>query len=89
MNIVIEKSIGLTSKGKQFDISESVTGVNFFTHEAIFLLSYIFCFFMLDDFMNQSSEELDLVKAWHEKFDPSHAKQPTANQLTVVVQISN
>ena len=31
---------GLTSKGKQFDISESVTGVNFFTHEAIFLLSY-------------------------------------------------
>lgn len=40
MNIVIEKSIGLTSKGKQFDISESVTGVNFFTHEAIFLLSY-------------------------------------------------
>ena len=40
MNIVIEKSIGLTSKGKQFDISESITGVNFFTHEAIFLLSY-------------------------------------------------
>ena len=40
MNIVIEKSIGLTSKGKQFDISESLTGVNFFTHEAIFLLSY-------------------------------------------------
>ena len=40
MNIVIEKSIGLTSKGRQFDISESVTGVNFFTHEAIFLLSY-------------------------------------------------
>ncbi len=29
MNIVVEKSIGLTSKGKQFDISESVTGVNF------------------------------------------------------------
>ena len=28
------------TKGKQFDISESVTGVNFFTHEAIFLLSY-------------------------------------------------
>ena len=40
MNIVIEKSIGLTSKGKQFDISESLTSVNFFTHEAIFLLSY-------------------------------------------------
>ncbi len=40
MNIVIEKSIGLTSKGKQFDINESISGVNFFTHEAIFLLSY-------------------------------------------------
>ena len=40
MNIVIEKSIGLTSRGKQFDINESLAGVNFFTHEAIFLLSY-------------------------------------------------
>ena len=40
MNIVVEKSIGLTSKGKQFDINDSLTGVNFFTHEAIFLLSY-------------------------------------------------
>ncbi len=40
MNIVVEKSIGLTSRGKQFDISESLSGVNFFTHEAIFLLSY-------------------------------------------------
>ena len=40
MNIIVEKSIGLTSRGKQFDISESLTGVNFFTHEAIFLLSY-------------------------------------------------
>ena len=40
MNIVVEKSIGLTSKGKQFDINESLRGVNFFTHEAIFLLSY-------------------------------------------------
>ena len=40
MNIVIEKSIGLTTKGKQFDINESLTSVNFFTHEAIFLLSY-------------------------------------------------
>tara|TARA_A100001011_G_scaffold397049_1_gene496830 strand:+ start:2459 stop:3142 length:684 start_codon:yes stop_codon:yes gene_type:complete len=40
MNIVVEKSIGLTSRGKQFDINEAITGVNFFTHEAIFLLSY-------------------------------------------------
>ena len=40
MNIVVEKSIGLTSKGRQFNISESITGVNLFTHEAIFLLSY-------------------------------------------------
>lgn len=40
MNIVVEKSIGLTSKGRQFNISESKTGVNLFTHEAIFLLSY-------------------------------------------------
>lgn len=40
MNIVVEKSIGLTSKGSQFNISESRMGVNLFTHEAIFLLSY-------------------------------------------------
>ena len=40
MNILVDKSIGLTSKGKQFDINESLTSVNFFTHEAIFLLSY-------------------------------------------------
>ncbi len=40
MNIVVEKSIGLTSQGKQFDINEALSGVNFFTHEAIFLLSY-------------------------------------------------
>ena len=40
MNIVVEKSIGLTSKGRQFNISESRTGVNLFVHEAIFLLSY-------------------------------------------------
>ena len=40
MNIVVEKSIGLTSKGRQFNISESKMGVNLFTHEAIFLLSY-------------------------------------------------
>ncbi len=40
MDIVVEKSIGLTSRGKQFDINETLAGVNFFTHEAIFLLSY-------------------------------------------------
>ena len=40
MNIVVEKSIGLTSKGRQFNISETRKGVNLFTHEAIFLLSY-------------------------------------------------
>ena len=40
MNIVIERSIGLTAKGKQFEIGESFTGVNLLTHEAIFLLSY-------------------------------------------------
>ncbi len=40
MNIAVEKSIGLTTRGKQFDINETLTGVNFFTHEAIFLLSY-------------------------------------------------
>ena len=40
MNIVIEKSIGLSSRGRQFDINDSLTGVNFFTNEAIFLLSY-------------------------------------------------
>jgi len=40
MNIVIEKSIGLTSKGKQFAINNNINSANFFTHEAIFLLSY-------------------------------------------------
>ena len=40
MNIVIEKSIGLTSKGEQFDINNSLSSTNLFTHEAIFLLSY-------------------------------------------------
>ena len=40
LNIVIEKSIGLTSKGKQFNIYQNTFGVNFFTSEAIFLLSY-------------------------------------------------
>ena len=40
MNIVIEKSIGLTSKGKQFKITNDFNSANFFTHEGIFLLSY-------------------------------------------------
>ncbi len=40
MNIVIEKSIGLTSKGKQFPIKDNFSFANVFTHEAIFLLSY-------------------------------------------------
>tara|TARA_Y100000590_G_scaffold458633_1_gene613753 strand:+ start:1166 stop:1849 length:684 start_codon:yes stop_codon:yes gene_type:complete len=40
LNIIIEKSIGLTTKGKQFDIPLGMSGANLFTHEAIFLLSY-------------------------------------------------
>ncbi len=40
LNIKIEKSIGLTSKGKQFNIPSGISGANLFTHEAIFLLSY-------------------------------------------------
>jgi len=40
LNIIIEKSIGLTTKGKQFDIPFGISGANLFTHEAIFLLSY-------------------------------------------------
>ena len=40
MNIVIEKSIGLTSKGKQFPIKNNFSFANVVTHEAIFLLSY-------------------------------------------------
>ena len=40
MNIVIEKSIGLTNKGKQFSIQKSFFPSNIFTSEAIFLLSY-------------------------------------------------
>ena len=40
LNIVIEKSIGLSTKGKQFDIPQGISGANLFTHEAIFLLSY-------------------------------------------------
>ena len=39
-NIVIEKSIGLSTKGKQFDIPLGISGANLFTHEAIFLLSF-------------------------------------------------
>ena len=40
MNIVIEESIGLTSKGKQFSINSSLLPSNIVTNEAIFLLSY-------------------------------------------------
>ncbi len=40
MNIVIENSIGLTNKGKQFSINDSFLPTNIITHEAIFLLSY-------------------------------------------------
>ena len=40
MNIVIEKSIGLTSSGKQFSINNSIFTSNILTNEAIFLLSY-------------------------------------------------
>ena len=40
LNIVIEKSIGLTSSGKQFSISKKLSNENLFTSEAIFLLSY-------------------------------------------------
>ncbi len=40
MNIVIENSIGLTNKGKQFSINNSLFPSNIVTHEAIFLLSY-------------------------------------------------
>ena len=39
-NIVIEKSIGLSSKGRQFEIYQSFNEANLFTSEAIFLLSY-------------------------------------------------
>ena len=39
-NIIIEKSIGLTSKGKQFNIYKNTFGANLITSEAIFLLSY-------------------------------------------------
>jgi len=40
LNIIIEKSIGLSTKGKQFHIPQDISGANLFTHEAIFLLSY-------------------------------------------------
>ena len=40
MNIIIEKSIGLTIKGKQFSLNNSTYASNLITHEAIFLLSY-------------------------------------------------
>lgn len=39
-NIVIEKSIALTDKGRQFEIYSGINGANLFTSEAIFLLSY-------------------------------------------------
>ena len=39
-NIIIEKSIGLTSKGKQFDLDQKMLSFNLITSEAIFLLSY-------------------------------------------------
>ena len=40
LNIIIEKSIGLTAKSKQFNVKNNSFGVNFFVSEAIFLLSY-------------------------------------------------
>ena len=40
LNIIIEDSIGLTSSGKQFKINNNSLGVNFFTNEAIFLITY-------------------------------------------------
>ena len=40
MNIVIENSIGLTNKGKQFSINNTILPANIITHEAIFLISY-------------------------------------------------
>tara|TARA_B100000029_G_scaffold455175_1_gene482225 strand:- start:374 stop:1057 length:684 start_codon:yes stop_codon:yes gene_type:complete len=40
MNIVIEHSIGLTNRGKQFAINGSLLPANIITNEAIFLLSY-------------------------------------------------
>ncbi len=39
-NIIIEKSVGLTSNGKQFEITSGFSLSNLFTNEAIFVLSY-------------------------------------------------
>ena len=38
-NIYIERSIGLTSRGKQFEINNNSPVANLITNEAIFLLS--------------------------------------------------
>tara|TARA_B000000460_G_C21240384_1_gene274618 strand:+ start:354 stop:554 length:201 start_codon:yes stop_codon:yes gene_type:complete len=38
-NIYIERSIGLTSKGRQFEITSQTLTSNLITNEAIFLLS--------------------------------------------------
>ena len=40
LNIVIEKSIALSSNGSQSEIPTGISGANLFTSEAIFLLSY-------------------------------------------------
>ena len=40
LNIEIEKSIALSSRGKQFQITPGLSTANLFTSEAIFLLSY-------------------------------------------------
>ena len=40
MNIIIERSIGLTSRGKQYSLNNSNYTSNLITQEAIFLLSY-------------------------------------------------
>jgi len=40
MNIVIEQSIGHTSRDKQIIIKDNFNSANLLTHEAIFLLSY-------------------------------------------------
>ena len=41
LKIVIEKSIGLTSSGKQFEISSNFLSAYLFATEAIFLLSFL------------------------------------------------
>lgn len=40
LNIYIEKGIGLTSNGKQFEINSGISSANLLTNEAIFLLSF-------------------------------------------------